>query len=174
MNAKKIILGTALSAFMVATAQTKELARINISLTATVIDYSCAISFGDEDKTVSLGSWDPAYFHRAGKESVPVPFILHLTECPLGSVAITFQGQSSAADPDLLALEKSDDSAQNIAIKILDADKKLLPLGHASPQVAVDAEGNASMKYYANYIALGNGVVGGSANADASFTINYY
>lgn len=33
--------------------------------------------------------------------------------------------------------------------------------------------GNATMKFYANYIALADGVQPGLANADATFLINY-
>lgn len=174
MKTKYLCMGVFFSIALTPAVLAKQLARINIQLTATIIDSSCTVAFGDDDKTVSLGSWDPAYFRRPGIESLAVPFTLHLTECPPGSVAITFTGKSPAGFPDLLALTESDDSAQNVAVKILDREKKPLPLGSASPQVDVDPNGNAPMQFYANYIAVANNVVGGTAHADATFTVTYY
>jgi minor fimbrial subunit len=49
-----------------------------------------------------------------------------------------------------------------------------LPLRQASQEVSVDAEGNAVLQFYANYIATANNPQPGRADADATFVINYY
>ncbi|MBE8388373.1 adhesin, partial [Leptospira interrogans serovar Pomona] len=48
-----------------------------------------------------------------------------------------------------------------------------LPLERASKAVDMDNNGNATLKCYANYIALADGVQPGLASADATFLINY-
>jgi minor fimbrial subunit len=76
-------------------------------------------------------------------------------------------------DGELLALNETS-RASNVAIEIRDRDKTRLPLRQASQEVSVDAEGNAVLQFYANYIATANNPQPGRADADATFVINYY
>lgn len=62
---------------------------------------------------------------------------------------------------------------QKLAIEIRDSDLRRLPLEQASKAVDIDNNGNATLKFYANYIALADGVQPGLANSDATFLINY-
>ena len=61
----------------------------------------------------------------------------------------------------------------NVAVEILDRDKTRLALQQASQTVAVDAQGNAELSFYANYIATADNPQPGRADADATFMINY-
>ncbi|SUH38953.1 adhesin [Salmonella enterica subsp. enterica] len=52
--------------------------------------------------------------------------------------------------------------AQKLAIEIRDGDQRRLPLEQASKAVDIDNNGNATLKFYANYIALADGVQPGT------------
>lgn len=72
----------------------------------------------------------------------------------------------------MLALNDAS-TANNVAVEIRDADKTRLALQQASQPVAVDAQGNAVLSFYANYIATADNPRPGRADADATFMINY-
>ena len=129
------------------------LGTININLHGNVVDFSCTVNTADKDKTVDLGRWPTTQLLSAGDTTALVPFSLRLEGCPPGSVAILFTG-TPASDTNLLAL---DDPA----------------LGEASPTEEVDANGNVTLNFFANYRALASGVRPGVAKADAIFMINY-
>ncbi|MGU4650757.1 fimbria assembly protein, partial [Escherichia coli] len=102
----------------------------------------------------------------------PMPFTLKLTGCPPGAASITFSGKTDGSDSGLLALNDAS-TANNVAVEIRDADKTRLALQQASQPVTVDAQGNAVLSFYANYIATADSPQPGRADADATFMINY-
>jgi len=148
------------------------LGEINIELRGNVVDFTCAVEAADSNKTVALGTWPTKQLRTSGSTTQPVPFTLHLVDCPPGSASITFSG-APATDNALLALSDSE-MAKKVAIELRDSDRKRLPLQSASPPVPIDDEGNATLHFYANYIALADTPQPGQANAEATFTINYY
>lgn len=147
------------------------LGEINIELRGNVVDFTCAVIAGDSNKTVELGSWPTKQLRSTGDTTQPVPFSLKLEGCPPGSASMTFSG-TPAPGTSLLALDDAV-MAQKVAIEIRDSGKTRLPLEQASPPVSIDENGNATLTFFANYIALADGVQPGSAKADATFMINY-
>lgn len=148
------------------------LGQINIELTGNVVDYSCVVEAADSDKSVELGRWATKQLRQAGSTSSAVPFTLSLTGCPPGSASITFDGKPDGSDPSLLGLNASS-GASRVAVEIRDSDRSRLPLQQESREVAVDAQGNATLRFYANYIATADDPQPGTADADATFMINY-
>lgn len=148
------------------------LGEINIELRGNVVDFSCYVEMADSNKTVELGRWPTKQLQTAGSTTPLVPFTLRLAGCPPGSASITFSGVA-ASGTSLLALNDSA-MAQKVAIELRDHDRTPLALEKASQPVAVDSDGNATLRFYANYIALADNPSPGSARADATFTINYY
>ncbi|WP_435928958.1 fimbria assembly protein [Dryocola sp. BD613] len=149
------------------------LGEINIELRGNVVDYSCYVATGDDNKTVQLGSWPTKQLRTAGSTTQSIPFTLKLNGCPPGSASITFSGKKADGDPTLLALNDTS-SATNVAVELRDKDKTRLPLDQASQDVAVDANGDAALTFFANYKALTDNPQPGKADADATFMINYY
>ena len=149
------------------------LGEINIELTGNVVDYTCVAEGSDSDKSVELGRWASKQLRQTGSTTSLIPFSLSLTGCPPGAASITFAGKADASDPSLLGLNASS-TASRVAIEIRDSDRSRLPLQQASREVAVDAQGNATLQFYANYIATAEDPQAGSADADATFMINYY
>lgn len=148
------------------------LGEINIELFGNVVDYSCVAEGSDSDKSVELGRWATKQLRQAGSTTSLVPFSLKLTGCPPGAASITFAGKADDSDASLLGLNGSS-KASRVAVEIRDSDRSRLPLQQASREVAVDALGNATLQFYANYIATADDPQPGSADADATFTINY-
>mgnify|MGYP001945539940 FL=1 len=147
------------------------LGTININLHGNVVDFSCTVNTADIDKTVDLGRWPTTQLLNAGDTTSHVPSSLRLEGCPPGSVAIFVTG-TPASDTNLLALDDPA-MAQTIAIELRNSDRSRLALGEASPTEEVDANGNVTLNFFANYRALASGVRPGVAKADAIFMINY-
>ncbi|MCU6669242.1 fimbria assembly protein [Enterobacteriaceae bacterium H4N4] len=148
------------------------LGQINIQLYGNIVDFTCVAEGSDSSKAVPLGTWPTKQVATSGSRTQAIPFSLKLTGCPPGSASITFSGDADTTDSQLLALNDVS-QARNVAVEILDRDKTRLPLQQASREVNVDAEGNAELAFYANYIATANNPQPGRADADATFMINY-
>ena len=140
------------------------LGEINIRLYGNIVDFTCVAEGSDSDKTVTLGT--------TGSRTQPMPFTLKLTGCPPGAASITFSGKADGSNNGLLALNDAS-TASRVAVEIRDADKTRLALQQASQPVSVDAQGNATLSFYANYIATADNPQPGRADADATFMINY-
>lgn len=148
------------------------LGEINIELRGNVVDFSCTVETADSNKTVNLGNWPTKQLRTPGSTTAPVPFQLKLTGCPPGSASITFSG-TPASDASLLALRDSEMS-KTVAIELRDGNSNRLALENASQQAVIDENGDVTLQFYANYIALAENTQPGEANADATFMINYY
>ncbi|NDO83648.1 adhesin [Citrobacter sp. NCU1] len=147
------------------------LGEINIELRGNVVDFTCAVIAGDSNKTVELGTWPTKQLRTTGDTTQPIPFSLKLEGCPPGSASMTFSG-TPAPGTSLLALDDTV-MAQKVAIEIRYSDRNRLPLEQASQSVSIDENGNATLTFFANYIAIADGVQPGTAKADATFMINY-
>lgn len=148
------------------------LGEINIQMYGNIVDFTCVAEGSDSDKTVTLGTWPTKQLSTTGSRTQPMPFTLKLTGCPPGAASITFSGKADGSNNGLLALNDAS-TASNVAVEIRDADKTRLALQEASQSVAVDAQGNATLSFYANYIATADNPQPGRADADATFMINY-
>ncbi|WP_439649873.1 fimbria assembly protein [Enterobacter soli] len=168
---KPLLLATLAMANVNAHAATA-LGEINIELYGHIVDFTCVAEGSDSDKTVTLGTWPTRQLKTAGSRTQAMPFTLKLTGCPPGAASITFSGKPDGSDSSLLALNDTS-QASSVAVEIRDRDKTRLPLQQASQTVTVDAQGNAELAFYANYIATADNPQPGKADADATFMINY-
>ena len=148
------------------------LGEINIQMSGNIVDFTCVAEGSDSDKTVTLGTWPTKQLSTTGSRTQPMPFTLKLTGCPPGAASITFSGKSDGSNNGLLALNDAS-TVSRVAVEIRDADKTRLALQQASQPVSVDAQGNATLSFYANYIATADNPQPGRADADATFMINY-
>ncbi|HEY3986830.1 fimbria assembly protein [Cedecea sp.] len=147
------------------------LGEINVELRGNIVDYTCVVETGGDNKTVKMGSWPTKQLRTAGSTTQAMPFSLRLTGCPpSGTASITFSGKNTGTG--LLALNSAS-TAKNVAIELLNEDKSRLLLDNASKTMQVDANGDVTMKFWANYIATADNADAGLANADATFLINY-
>uniref|UniRef100_UPI001F15D64F fimbrial protein n=1 Tax=Escherichia coli TaxID=562 RepID=UPI001F15D64F len=90
------------------------------------------------------------------------------------NAAVAFLGTTVTSNDDTLALQSSAaGSAQNVGIQILDRTGEVLILDGATFSAKTDLiDGTNILPFQARYIALGQSVAG-TANADATFKVQY-
>lgn len=166
-----VLILSVFSASFITNVNSATISEVNLELTGNIIDTSCIIS-GSSEKTVELGKWATKQLLAAGSVTSPVAFSVQLTGCPSGSAAMMFYGIPDNSNSELLALSQTS-SAQNIAIEIRDSNGSRLPLQQQNQEVQINENGDATLSFYANYIATGGNITAGSANADITFSIIY-
>ncbi|MEF9675049.1 fimbrial protein [Pectobacterium aroidearum] len=152
-----------------------DLGLTNMRLTATLLANSCSVSTGTQEQTVELGTWPSKQFAVGSQSPNPTRFEIVLENCGVAAsgVEITFHGSAPAGDSTLLALNASS-SATNVAVAILDSERRRLPLGQPTPVYTLSANAaRVPLVFYGQYVAIGTPVTVGSANADATFTLTY-
>ena len=114
---------------------------------------------------------------KAGDLSSAVGFNIKLNDCDTNvssNAAVAFLGTTVTSNDDTLALQSSAaGSAQNVGIQILDRTGEVLILDGATFSAKTDLiDGTNILPFQARYIALGQSVAG-TANADATFKVQY-
>ncbi|WP_113075835.1 fimbrial protein [Escherichia coli] len=114
---------------------------------------------------------------KAGDLSSAVGFNIKLNDCDTNvssNAAVAFLGTTVTSNDDTLALQSSAaGSAQNVGIQILDRTGEVLILDGATFSAKTDLiDGTNILPFQARYIALGPSVAG-TANADATFKVQY-
>lgn len=109
--------------------------------------------------------------------SSAVGFNIKLNDCDTNvssNAAVAFLGTTVTSNDDTLALQSSAaGSAQNVGIEILDRTGEVLILDGATFSAKTDLiDGTNILPFQARYIALGQSVAG-TANADATFKVQY-
>lgn len=114
---------------------------------------------------------------KAGDLSSAVGFNIKLNDCDTNvssNAAVAFLGTTVTSNDDTLALQSSAaGSDQNVGIQILDRTGEVLILDGATFSAKTDLiDGTNILPFQARYIALGQSVAG-TANADATFKVQY-
>lgn len=114
---------------------------------------------------------------KAGDLSSAVGFNIKLNDCDTNvssNAAVAFLGTTVTSNDDTLALQSSAaGSAQNVGIQILDRTGEVLILDGATFSAKTDLiDGTNILPFQARYIARGQSVAG-TANADATFKVQY-
>lgn len=148
------------------------LGKINIRLTGNIVALSCEVDPADVNRTINLGDWATRQLAYPDGHSEAVDFAIKLTGCAASGVKLTFTGDADSSNSSLLALNDQS-SATGVAVEIMDASHKRLPLNEEAERVAVDNNGNVSLNFAARYLSTDSKVTAGSANADSVFTLIY-
>lgn len=143
-----------------------------------VVNAACAVDAGSVDQTVQLGQVRSAKMATAGSTSSAVGFNIQLNECDTTvstKASVAFSG--TAVDTDntsILALQSSAaGSATNIGVQILDKSGTPLSLDGATFSAATTLiDGTNIIPFQARYYATG-AATAGTANADATFKVQY-
>ena len=132
-----------------------------------VVNAACAIDSESMNQTVELGQVRSSRLAKAGDLSSAVGFNIKLNDCDTNvsnNAAVAFLGTTVTSNDDTLALQSSAaGSAQNVGIQILDRT-------FSAKTDLID--GTNILPFQARYIALGQSVAG-TANADATFKVQY-
>lgn len=150
-------------------------ATANLKFSANIIESSCEVNTNSQNLTVELGRFATKDFLMPGSQSDPKYFEILLDNCTAENISIKFLGKSDESNPDYLAVGKPNQSGgtNNVALKILNKDKTLLPLNKYAPEISPDSSNSTTIGFYATYISENGNVTAGNADATASFILQY-
>ena len=143
-----------------------------------IVNAACAVDAGSIDQTVQLGQVRSAKLAPAGSTSSPVGFNIQLNDCDITvseKAAIAFAGTAiNSTNPTVLALQGSAaGGATNVGVQILDKTGTALGLDGATFSSATTLnDGTNIIPFQARYYATG-AATAGTANADATFKVQY-
>lgn len=147
-----------------------------VNITGTIVDKTCAVSADSTTLLVKFGNVSSKTFARAGDGTRYEPFTINLEKCGAGAsnVTVTFSGNADDHNPDLLALTPDVGVATGMAIALYDREKNLIPLDQPGGGTdLIPNQASVALIFYARYLANGETVSSGPANASATFMLNY-
>ncbi|KNC06507.1 fimbrial protein [Klebsiella sp. RIT-PI-d] len=147
-----------------------------VYITGTITDNTCTLSPDSENIMVSMGSVSNRQFYQAGAGAAYQQFTITLENCgsTASGVTVSFSGTPDSQNPDLLALTAGADNASGVAIALYNDDKSPIPIGDLSQRkTLIGGQSLAQLNFYARYVANGQAVVAGTANASATFILTY-
>ena len=171
---KRTLTLTALSLATLISSSAAVAADGTINFTGSVTDAPCVIAPASQDQSVALGQVKTSDFTVTGDSSEKKPFYINLERCAITTMtqaSVTFNGISSQANSDLLALNSAN-AASNLAIEISDSQGNLLPMGSPSP-VSLLNQDNTTLTFGARYTSTADVVEAGEAAANTTFTLTY-
>lgn len=143
-----------------------------------VVNAACAVDAGSIDQTVQMGQVRSAKLATAGSTSSAVGFNIQLNDCDTSvstKASVAFSGTAvDTTNNTVLALQGSaSGGATNVGIQILDNKGKPLALDGATFSSATTLnDGPNVLPFQARYYATG-AATAGTANADATFKVQY-
>ena len=147
-----------------------------VYVSGTITNNTCTLSPDSQNMTVAMGTVSDRQFLHPGEEGPWQPFAIELQNCgtTASGVTVSFSGTADERRHDCLALTPAEGDATGVAVAIYDSNKNALPLAESSAVYPL-SEGQSSvhLQFYARYIANGDVVTPGTANASATFVLNY-
>jgi major type 1 subunit fimbrin (pilin) len=161
-------------------AQTASAANGMISFSGAVAGQTCTINgngSGSKDFTVALPTVLTTQLALAGNTAGQIPFQISLTDClpNTGKVHAFFEpGPTVSMGSGRLIVTGG---AANVEIGLLNGDRSSIHIGAPEAaqnvrSVSIDAKGQASLPFYAQYVATGP-ARSGNANSSVMYTLVY-
>jgi len=151
-----------------------------------VVNGTCAVDAGSVDQTVQLGQVRANGLTKVGDFSQNVGFNIVLKDCAPGAedgnggtlpttASIIFSGVTAgAANTNILALQSSAaGGASNVGVQVLDKVGQPVAFDGSTASASTTlTDGTNTIPFQARYAAFGQATAG-TANADATFTVQY-
>jgi len=143
-----------------------------------VVNAACAVDAGSMDQTVQLGQVRTAKLATVGATSGNVGFNIVLKDCDTSvstKAQVAFTGVADSVNAEALALDSSAaGSATGVGVQILDKAGTTLAVDGATwSAVTTLSDGTNTIPFASRYIATTAAVTPGTANAVATFKIQY-
>lgn len=175
---KKILLVAAAAAGLVSIAPAFA-ADGTINITGSVTGSTCQINGGSSPAAinVNLPAVSTTALNAAGRTAGTTPFAISLSNCSAGiNNASTYFEAGPTIDTVTGNLRNSGDAA-NVQVSLLNGNSSKISLNGAagsqgSQAVAIN-NGNATLNYYAQYVANGAAAGAGSVSTSVTFSIQY-
>ena len=166
-------------AFMLAAvfspAAVSDIGSINLIMKANLVSNACTITPGTMNPTVDLGTWAVKQFKETPRGVPPKRFVINLIDCgPLASgVKVKFSGTVDPVNNTLFKLDAGS-TATNLGISVLDRNKSVVRPNTETIVYPLRPDAtNVTLEFYAQYVATANSVGAGTANSQATFTLEY-
>ncbi|ALL40419.1 hypothetical protein AR325_25670 (plasmid) [Serratia marcescens] len=179
MKLNKIVLAVVMGMASAAHAAPSNQGSGTVKFTGSIIDAPCSITPDSQNQEVSFGQLSNAALKKGGKTSSRA-FTIDLQDCTFegadakNKVSVTFTGDASKANSDLLAMGGG--LASGASIAITEANGTLIPLGKASKATELQSTSGLQQLQFASYVQ-GDGasatIVEGDFNSIANFTLAY-
>lgn len=160
-----------------------------VNFNGSVVTSACAIGAKSAVIDVPMGEVRTAALAAAGSEaSTAKSFEITLEDCEIAdtsastpdapiaatAVSVTFSGTPDGTDPNSLAVGANGSSAaaQNVAIRLYDAQGNLVKLGEAAEAIPI-RKGSNTLSYSAKYYSPKGSATAGDASAVVTYTITY-
>lgn len=173
---RKVLIPVA-AAVLSATAYQAAASNGTVTFNGEIVQSTCQVSTGDQDKTVELGKYPTTAFPKAESTSASKAFTISLEKCEAGDYTLRFDGNTVSGRPDLLSVTGG---ATGVGIEILDNNGNHFPIANDPTDLAYvtvsgdgDAAGTATFNLQARYHSFQDAVTPGQANATSQFTIQY-
>ncbi|CAI1187978.1 fimbrial protein [Serratia quinivorans] len=154
-----------------------------VNFTGSVTDTACVVDMGGTNVlAVPMGKISKNSFTVAGSVAAATKFTLQLKSCPIATTAtVKFDGIAAGGDDKILALTTGSGVATGLGIQLSDKTGAVLPLATSSSSYTLaKSDPNATpptdvndLIFTARYISTAAAVTAGTANATATFSINY-
>lgn len=166
-------------AFMLAAvfspAAVSDIGSINLVMKANLVSNACTITPGTMNQTVDLGTWAVKQFQETPRGVPPKQFFIELIDCGhlASGVKVKFSGTVDPVNNTLFKLNTGS-TATNIGISVLDRNKDVIKPNTETIVYPLRPDAtNIPLIFYAQYVATASPVGAGTANSQATFTLEY-
>lgn len=173
---KKIAISTLSAVAVLAALNTNALASDGtITFNGEITSQTCSIASGGDNLTVTLPTVSAAGLNSAGATAGNIGFAIALTDCDtsVNSVYANFEAGTNVDADGRLAITGS---ATNVAVELLDSASTPIVVGSdqqdSASRATIDASGNATLNYSAQYYATG-AATAGSVSTSVTYSLVY-
>lgn len=152
-----------------------DIGSINLIMKANLVSNACTITPGTMNQTVDLGTWAVKQFQETPRGVPPKQFFIELIDCGhlASGVKVKFSGTVDPVNNTLFKLDAAS-TATNIGISVLDRNKDVIKPNTETIVYPLRPDAtNIPLVFYAQYVATANSVGAGTANSQATFTLEY-
>lgn len=147
-----------------------------VYVTGTITNNTCTLSPDSQNMTVAMGDVSNRQFLHPGEGAAWQSFAIDLLNCgsTASGVSVSFSGSEDESNHNLLALTPEEGNATGVGIALYDTNKNAIPLGADSATMPlIGGQASVHLQFYARYVADGDTVASGTANASATFKLTY-
>lgn len=147
-----------------------------VHINARVTGNTCTVETNSKRITVKLGQIATKDFISTAitQQRTPIiPFNIKLVDCQpeASAVKVSFNGRADPIDNTLLAINTS--GAKGVAVSIMDNSGTAIDINDKSQFYPLLPNQDNTLQFYARYVATQLPVQAGSANATATFLLEY-
>ncbi|NML34738.1 fimbrial protein [Paraburkholderia antibiotica] len=146
-----------------------------VTFNGQLLDDTCVINAGDDDKTVTLPTLSSQSLAAAGQTAGSTMFTISVSSCPsdLKNVAAHFETTNMDPDTRNAINQATATPASNVEVQLLDRDGTTpILLGSTGTYVPVATDGTATMSYGGQYYATDK-TTAGNVTAVVRYTLAY-